>query len=106
VNTNPRAKRSWLRVLICVMSTSVLTACVSGAQLTAACARVQPDAALLEPMPRSLPEPASSRLPDLLANHTESAEQYFECVDRHDGLIDANKEPPPPKWWEFWKVYW
>ena len=34
-----------------------------------------------------LPQPASGKLGDLLANHVEVAGEYHDCQARHGGLI-------------------
>lgn len=78
----------WLLTLTAVW---MLTACVSGAPPTRALSLIRPPptppAHLRVLCPTALPDPRSGQLPDLLANHVESAQLYHLCRERHSGLV-------------------
>ena len=98
----------WSVTLIGLLSTLALTACVGGTRGTKAKSPPLPDAALLVPCPDSLPKAKSGQLPDLMANHKESAQTYHACKAKDDALIESVKRPSkaPQRWWQFWKNYW
>lgn len=64
----------------------MMTACASGVPPTQAPTLTPPEEELA--MCPALPQPASGKLTDLLANHIATAEAYHQCRDRHRGLIE------------------
>ncbi len=76
------------RPLLLLLSAWMLTACASGVPPTAASWRPPPPPAQdLQPCPE-LPEPASGRAGDLLANHVAVARLYQACRTRQQGLAE------------------
>lgn len=100
--------KTWSRaVLICAVLMLAPMLCACGALQTKASAPVRPDAELLTYCPPTLPDPKSSLLPDLMANHLASAEQYHLCRQKHHDLVEAVTPPANDvHWWQFWKIYW
>lgn len=73
-------------ILTPLLAVSMLTACASGGPPMPA-PRLPAPASLSEPCP-DLPQPASGQLPDLLANHVETARRYHLCRERQRGLTE------------------
>lgn len=70
----------------------MLTGCVSGATLMPAASTRRPPPNLITPC-EDLPPLRSARGADLLDNHVQTAELYYDCKARHKALSDwANDE--------------
>jgi len=73
--------------LAILVSVSMLMGCASGMQLMpAAPKRSPPPASSTTPCQDELPQPASAKGTDLLANHVEAAKLYHDCRLRHQDL--------------------
>lgn len=64
----------------------MLMGCASGVPPMPAVSKRYPPANLITPCPPELPQPATGKGPDLLANHVETAKLYHECRVRLEGL--------------------
>lgn len=73
-------------ILIPLIAASMLAACASGPQPMLA-PRLLPPASLTQLPSEELPPPTSGRLPDLLANHVETARLYHQLRERFTGLV-------------------
>lgn len=99
--------RVWSRsALISLPLISALTGCASGTVGTRDPPPISP--ALLVKAKTQLPPARSGKLPDLMANHKESAEQYQIVATRLNALIDEVTQPAaaPARWWQVWKRSW
>lgn len=76
------------RHLLPLLLASTLTACASGVPQTAASLTLpDPPAQDMQPCP-DLPDPASGKAGDLLANHVATAKAYQECKARQAALAE------------------
>ena len=97
---------SWLIVLTLSTSISALSGCASGTAGTRDRTAFTP--ALLVKAPTTLPAAKSATLPDLMANHAQTAEQYHKVARRLNALIDevTTPEEPAARWWQVWRRAW
>ena len=77
-------KQTLLPLAVAVLT---MTACASGAQPTPQ-VKLLPPASLTAQCPAALPQPASGKTLDLLANHVQVAKLYWLCRERHLGLAN------------------
>lgn len=73
-------------ILPLLVAALMLTGCASGAPPMPAPNLTTP-ASLTQACPKELPQPASGKEPDLLANHTMAARIYHKCRKTFLGLV-------------------
>ena len=77
---------AWLSVPLLLIAGWMLAGCASGTPPMAVAPSLKPPASLLVAC-RTLPKATGGALRDLVANHIEVAQQYYDCADRHNELV-------------------
>lgn len=73
-------------ILWLLIAASTMTGCASGrTQTGVSLTAPESDKALCQD---PLPQPKSGKTQDLLANHVVATKAYYQCADRHRGLVE------------------
>lgn len=75
------------QILSMAIAALMLTACASGVRPMPT-VTLTPPASDMQKCPETIPDPASGKTQDLVANHVLAMKTYHECKDRHNGLVD------------------
>lgn len=77
----------WLIVTLLLIAVCLMTGCASGTPPMVAAPSLNPPASLMVTC-KTLPMATSGTLRDLVMNHIEVAQQYYDCADKHNALVD------------------